>query len=354
VTSRLDRLRGALEEAGADAILIGFRPNVRYLCGFSGSSAALHVARDAATLFTDSRYTLQAQDEVGGAAVETVTGPPAIAAVKSARGVSRVGFEAEHLSVAAWESLSAAASGAKLVPTRGLVERLRVVKEPAEIGMIEASVQLNSRAFDNAVPGMRAGVAESEVASTIERLMRELGADGTAFESIVASGPRGALPHARASSRRMRAGEPVVVDIGAMVEGYASDMTRTVFVGEPGEVGRRVHAAVLAGVLRAEATVRAGVSTAEVDAAARAAIAEAGLGEHAYRHGTGHGVGLEVHEAPHVGRGASVILAAGMVLTIEPGVYVPEWGGVRIEDVVLVEETGCRVLTGTPREILTV
>jgi Xaa-Pro aminopeptidase len=257
--------------------------------------------------------------------------------------------------MAAYDAIAAEARGAVLVPVRGVVERLREVKEPAEIECILKSVRLNSMAFEAGVAGMRDGVAEADVAAEIENAMRRRGAEAPAFESIVASGPRGALPHARASARVMRRGEAVVVDIGAMLEGYASDMTRAVFVGEPDATGRKVHGAVLDAVLRAEAEVRAGAAISKVDAAARDAVAAAGFGSEAYRHGTGHGVGLEVHEAPQVGAGAAgAVLEKGMVVTIEPGIYVPGWGGVRIEDVVVVEEGGCRVLTETPKTILTV
>ena len=355
MTLRLDRLRAKLDAAGADAMLVGSRANVRYLTGFSGSSSALYVGRGAAILFTDSRYTLQAREEVHGAAVETVTGPPLKAALSAAGHLERIGFEADHVSVTLFGVLGSGAAGRPLVKTSGIVEGLRTVKEPDEIRRIQDSIRLNSQAFEDGVEAMREGVAETRVAAAIENAMRERGAEGPAFESIVASGPRGAWPHARASSRTLRSGEPVVVDIGAILDGYASDMTRTVFLGEPDALGIRAYAAVLQAVKRAEGLVRAGVSAAEVDAAARETIVEAGFAEGAYRHGTGHGVGLEVHEAPHVGRGTDgVVLAAGMTVTIEPGVYLPGWGGIRIEDVVVVEEDGCRVLTATPSSILTV
>lgn len=355
MTSRLERLRERLDAAGVEAILIGSRANVRYLCGFSGSSAALCVSPGRAVLFTDSRYTLQAREEVRAASVETASGPPMTAAVKAAEPGARLGFEEEHVSVASLRTLAREAGAIELVPTKGIVETLRAVKEPGEIRSIQAAVRLNSEAFDAGLAGMKEGVPETRIAAAIEYAMRERGAEAPAFESIVASGPRGAWPHARASSRPLRRGEAVVVDIGAMLQGYASDMTRTVFLGEPDALGKRVYAAVLDAVQRAEGMVKAGVPVSDVDQAARSAVAEAGFTEEAYRHGTGHGVGLEVHEAPHVGRSADgAVLAAGMVVTMEPGVYVPGWGGVRIEDVVVVEEAGCRVLTETPRSMLTV
>jgi len=220
--------------------------------------------------------------------------------------------------------------------------------------MIEASVRLSADAFEVGLGAIGEGAAEVEVAAAIEHEMRRRGAAGPAFETIVASGPRGALPHARASRRRLRLGDAVVIDAGAHLDGYGSDMTRTVFVGEPDGRARDVYHAVLQALLRAEQTVREGVPAGEVADAARLAIVEAGFAEEAFQHGAGHGVGLEVHEAPRIARERRQLLAAGMVVAIEPGVYVPGWGGVRIEDVVVVEEAGCRVLTPTAKEILSV
>ncbi|HZE89993.1 MAG TPA: Xaa-Pro peptidase family protein, partial [Verrucomicrobiae bacterium] len=270
--SRLDRVREKIDEAGAVAMLAGSRANVRYLSGFSGSSGALLVTKGPATLFTDSRYTIQAGEELVGATVETVTGAPLRAALRAA-GAVRVAFEAAHVTVAELQDLESAAMRATLVATRGLVEGLRSVKEPDEIRRVDAAARVNAEAFDAGVAAIAAGVTEAHVAAVIEGAMRERGAESPAFDSIVASGPRGALPHARASMRRIAAGEPVVVDIGAKVDGYTSDMTRTVFLGEAGDLGRRVHAAVLEAVRRAEDLVRHGASIAEVDGAAREAVA---------------------------------------------------------------------------------
>lgn len=346
---RLQAVRQKLEEVGADSFIAGSRANVRYLSGFSGSAGALLIERDIMVLFTDSRYTIQAGEEIAAGSVETVAGPPLKAALLAAAGL-RVAFESAHVTVAELEDLTAARAQATLVPTRGVVEQLRAVKEPDEILRIEAAVRVNSEAFDAGVAAIADGVTEARVAAVIEGTMKELGAESPAFDSIVASGPRGALPHGRASMRRLRRGESIVVDIGAKLDGYTSDMTRTVFLGEPDATGKRVYAAVLESVRRAEALVRDGATIAAVDGAARDAVVQAGFAAEAYRHGTGHGVGIEVHEAPHLGRAVNgAVLTAGMVVTIEPGIYVPGWGGVRIEDIVVVERDGCRVLTPTPR-----
>jgi Xaa-Pro aminopeptidase len=354
VQRRLDRLRERLDAAGLDALLVGNRPNIRYLSEFSGSSAALLVSAKEAVLFTDSRYTVQAEEEVSEVDVKTIQDPPLRAALQGVSGGDRIGFEAEHVSVAEHDALAEKLGGRRLVPTCGIVEEMRAVKEPQEIDAIAASVALNSRAFEKGLETVRPGVAEVEVAAVIEHEMRSGGASAPAFESIVASGPRGALPHALASRRPLASGEPVIVDIGTVLNGYASDMTRTLFLDGPGDRGRRVHDAVLEALKRAEGMVRAGQKASAVDGAARDALAEAGFAKESFEHGTGHGVGLEVHEAPRIGRRRDEPLVAGMVFTIEPGVYVPGWGGVRIEDIVVVEENGCRILTPTPKELLAV
>ncbi len=351
---RLDRLREKLDAAGLDALLVGHRPNIRYLTAFSGSSAALLVRAKDAVLYTDSRYAMQAGEEVSEVAVETTQDPPLRAALQCVSLGERVGFEAEHVSVAEHGALGERLGDGRLVPTCGVVEEMRAVKEPQEIEAILASVALNSRAFDRGLEAVRPGVAEVEVAAVMEHEMRTGGASAPAFESIVASGPRGALPHALASRRPLARGEPVIVDIGAVLNGYASDMTRTLFLDAPCDRGRRVHEAVLEALQRAEGMVRAGQTASTVDGAARDALAEAGFAEESFGHGTGHGVGLEVHEAPRIGRRQDAPLMAGMVFTIEPAVYVPGWGGVRIEDIVVVEENGCRVLTPTSKELLAV
>jgi len=332
-------------------MLVTSGPNIRYLSGFSGSSGALMVRDGDATLYTDSRYAAQAEEESPGVALRIVAGQPATAALEEDRGGGRIAFESEAVSFAAHGRLRSSLSSGELVPAAGQVEALREIKDPGEIAAIEASLRLTSEAFEEGARHVAEGATETEIAASIEHAMRERGASAPAFESIVGSGPRGALPHARATSRRLSRGEPVVVDIGAMVGGYASDMTRTLFVARADSRGREVHEAVAQAVRRAEAVVRDGVSAADVDAAAREHLRATPYGEHAYGHGTGHGIGLEVHENPRVAGGRTEPLREGMVLTIEPGIYIPGWGGVRIEDVVLVEKGGCRLLTHTPKEL---
>jgi Xaa-Pro aminopeptidase len=351
---RLDRLRHRMTDAGVDAFLIASRPNVRYLSGFSGSSGALLVRESDAILFTDSRYTIQADDEVSGVQVETVTGAPLSAAVRKTDPHETLGFESAHLSVAEHQSLSTSARCKSLAPVLGLVEAVRVIKEAVEIEKIKKSIDLNSMAFEAGVSALGTGCSELEVAAIIEHAMKSGGASSPSFESIVASGPRGALPHARPTVRVAGAGEAVVVDIGAMLDGYASDMTRTVFMNNPGGHGLQIYQAVAAAVQAAEDQVRSGVPASTVDAAARKTLKDRGFADNAFRHGTGHGVGLEVHEAPRISPERDDRLESGMVLTIEPGIYEEGWGGVRIEDVVVVEETGCRILTSTTKEMLTI
>lgn len=350
--SRLERLRDRFGPSGIEAFVVRHPANIRYLSGFTGSSAALLVRGGDALLFTDSRYAIQAGEEVSEAGVEIVSRPPFGEAVRAASGVAALGFESEHVSVHERDSMGTGEAARRMVPLRGLVEALRAVKDPEEVEKIRASVDLTSRAFEAGRAALRAGGCEAEVAAALEAEMRRGGASSPAFESIVASGPRGALPHARATLRRPAPGEPVVMDIGARLDGYASDMTRTLFLEGPGQTGRRAHAAVLEALRRAETEVRDGARAAAADAAARKALLEAGFSDSAYGHGTGHGVGLEVHEEPRIAPGRSEILRAGMVITLEPGVYVRGWGGVRIEDVLVVQEGGCKALTRTPREVV--
>lgn len=349
--SRISRLQERLNGEGIHGMLITSGPNIRYLSGFSGSAGALMVRDGEATLYTDSRYAIQAEEETRGVGVRIVSGVAAAAALSEDRGGGRIAFESEIISVAGHERLRAIMKDGDLVPVDGQVEALREIKEPGEVAAIEASLRVTAEAFEEGARRAVEGATELEVAASIERAMREKGASAPAFESIVGSGPRGALPHARATSRRLARGEPVVVDIGAMVNGYASDMTRTLFVAEADSRGREVHEAVAGAVRRAEEAVRDGIPVSDVDAAAREHLLASTFAEHAYGHGTGHGIGLEVHESPRVAGGRTERLREGMVLTIEPGVYIPGWGGVRIEDVVLVEKEGCRLLTPTPKEL---
>jgi Xaa-Pro aminopeptidase len=268
-------------------------------------------------------------------------------------GVKRLGFESSDLTFAAYQRLTEALSqiqeGPQLVPTEGLVESLRAVKEEEELRLISKAIELNDAAFEQVSQSLRPRMTEKEVAWELERYIRENGGESIAFELIVASGPNSALPHARPSERRLRAGEPIIIDMGAKVEGYCSDMTRTICLGEPDETFKRIYDIVLGAQLTAIATLEAGMSGEQADRLARTVIEEAGYGE-SFGHGLGHGLGLNVHEPPRLGKDSTDTLAEGMVTTIEPGIYLPGWGGVRIEDVVVLEEGKAKVLSKASKQ----
>ncbi len=346
--NRLEQVRDALKGAGVDALWVSHPANVRTLTGFtSPADGKVLVTADAATLYTDARYTVQAQQE--SAVAQYIARPPetyrhAAAAVAG----GRVGFEADHLTVAGLEELRTHWPEAELVPLSGVVQGLRQIKSGEELEAIRAAQALADRVFAEVRPMIRAGVRELDVALEIEARLRQAGATA-AFDVIVASGPRGAMPHGVASERVIEDGELVTVDMGARLNGYNSDMTRTVAVGEPSGEMRRVYRAVLEAEQAAVAAVKPGMRAAELDAIARDILTGHGLGE-AFAHSLGHGVGLEVHEGPGLRATSEDVLEAGMVITIEPGAYLPDVGGVRIEDLLLVTQDGHEVLSHAPKE----
>lgn len=328
-------------------------PNIRYLTGFTGSNAALLLSPAQATLYTDPRYDLQAAEQCD-CRVKICGGPLLPEAVKEIqrRRFRRVGAEAERLSYQQGLDL-AVALGKRIVirPLASIVETLRAIKSPEEQAAIRRSVRLNDRAYERAVDRFRAGMTERELAARIAYEMRKLGAEGEAFPAIVASGAHSALPHAEPRNVRIKEGRLLLIDMGACLEGYASDMTRVLHVGSPGRKARDLHSAVLEAQLSALEAVKPGVAAADVDAAARRVLKRRGLGEY-FRHSTGHGLGLEIHEMPRLGAKSEERLEAGMAITIEPGAYLPGFGGVRIEDTVLVTGRGCEILTSTSKELV--
>lgn len=352
VAGRLRRLRTRLAASGCDALVVSRLTNIRYLTGFTGSAAVLVVHPDGAVLLTDGRYAEQAprQLSLADVAAEVTITPDALAAMPEALGgAPRVGLEAEDVSWAQLERLRARLPAGELVATDGLVEELRLVKDEGEVARIEVAAGIADAALAEVRPMLAARPTEAEVAFALDTGMRRRGATGSSFETIVASGPNGALPHARPSNRRIGPGDLVVVDFGALVDGYCSDMTRTFAVGEVGPTGRRMLEVVLAAHEAGVAAVRPGAEARAVDAACRGVVADAGWAD-AFVHGTGHGVGLDIHERPRVAATADATLAAGNVVTVEPGVYLPAHGGVRIEDTVVVTSDGCRRLTAAPKD----
>jgi Xaa-Pro aminopeptidase len=358
VAARAENLRARFPEVGIDALLITRLPNVTYLTGFTGSAGMLLVGPDELVFVTDGRYAEQAADQLAAAGVSArievrVTQSAQREAMSAAaRWYRRLGLEAHGVT---WAQQRAFAKEwfpeAELVPTEHLVEDLRRVKEPGEVARIRAACALGDEALAAVLPALSEKPTEREFALRLEFEMRARGASRTSFDPIVAAGPNGAKPHARPSSRSIEPGEPVVLDFGCVVDGYCSDMTRTVSVGDPGPDAWRVYEVVRAAQHAGREAVRAGVDCAAVDRACRAVIEEAGWGD-AFVHGTGHGVGLEIHEAPRVAATARDTLATGYVVTVEPGVYLPGVGGVRIEDTLVVTDDGFDALTTFPKDFL--
>ena len=353
--SRLLALRESLGRADLDALLVTSLPNVRYLTGFSGSNALLVVSARECVLVTDFRYAIQIQDEVGSAATVRIesnnlwTG--LWAQIATMVGVDRVGFESMHLLHRDFQRLLEQGGRWQWRPTLDVVEALRVSKDHGEVAHIERAVAIAEAALTATLPLIRVGLTESAVAGILERNLRDAGSEAYPFPSIVASGPRSALPHARAADRLLERGDFVLLDFGAVSEGYCSDITRTVVLGRGSDAQREAHDVVREANLRASGAVRAGMLGMAADALAREYIHDRGFGE-AFGHSLGHGIGLEVHEAPRLAKSVDAPLPLGAVVTIEPGIYRAGWGGVRIEDDVLLLEDGPKVLTSFPRELL--
>jgi len=342
--SRVDSLRASLEEP----LLVTNGVSIRYLVGFSSSNAALFVEPERVRLFTDFRYAETARAVEG---VEFVETKRSLVGALAELLDGTVGFEADAVSYASWEVLRA--GGLELVPRRGLVEALRAVKDESELEKIRRAGEITSEGYARLADERFVGRTERELAWRLEDLFRELGADAPAFESIVASGPNAAKPHARPTDRTMEAGETIVIDAGAMVEGYNADCTRTFATGPLPEELKAAYVATLEAQLAGLEASRAGVTGVDADEAARARIEAAGFGEN-FGHGLGHGVGLEVHEAPRLSRESNDTLAAGNVATVEPGVYLEGLGGIRIEDLVIVTDGEPEVLTPVGKDLITV
>jgi Xaa-Pro aminopeptidase len=348
-----------MTRAGLPGLLVTHLPDLRYLSGFTGSSAALAIARRTACLFTDGRYAEQAAQEVEAAQVQIVSSSPSVAAVQwlaAQAGVEFAGFDP------AWTTVAELAQWRAALPSRlrraffsvlpaPLVEPLRRVKDEDELALMIEAALVGCKLFDHILTFIRPGIQEIEVAAELEHQARLLGAEGMSFETIVASGVRSALPHGHATTAPLPRRGFLTLDFGVILKGYCSDMTRTVYLGKPKLNERNTYQAVLEAQEAAVAAVASGVTCGEVDEAARGVLRRAGLAE-AFSHSTGHGVGLEIHESPRVGAGQATKLLPGMVVTIEPGVYLPGQFGIRIEDMVAVTATGGQVLTPAPKALI--
>ena len=336
-----------------DAILVTRLPNVRYLTGFTGSNAQIMLARAESVFFTDGRYTEQSRHEVPD--VERVTylgglGAPVETACDRL-GIARLGFEAHDMTVADRDELQRRLSGVELVPVGRSVERLRWSKDDEELEMLREAQTCTDRAFEDILDILAVGMSERQVSLELEHAMRRAGADGLSFESIVAFGENAAEPHHRPNHRVLDEGDVITMDFGALYGGYHADFTRTIAFGQPAPELAKIHDIVREAQQAGIDAVRAGVTGGEVDQAARRVVEDAGYGER-FTHGLGHGVGLEIHEGPNFARGGEDVLPVGAVVTVEPGIYVPGLGGVRIEDMVTVEEGGCGVIGSSIRELV--
>jgi Xaa-Pro aminopeptidase len=361
--TRLDRLRAAMRERDLPALLITEPANRRYISGFTGSAGALLVAADAALIFSDSRYRIQVGQEAAAFTLHEITTeqtfPVLLAAAARELALERVGFEASHMTYAAHGELSAALAEAAalppaLVPVEGLVEGLRMVKDAEELAALRQAIAITDAALALVLPRLRPSHTERQAAWMLEVAMREAGAEALAFPIIVAAGQNSARPHARPGDQKLGQGRPIVIDMGARFGGYHADLTRTIMLGMLDPMFREVYTTVRKAQQAAIAGLRAGLSGHAADALAREVIAEAGYGEK-FGHGLGHGVGLNIHEGPSLRRAApgsedkAHILRAGHVTSVEPGIYIEGWGGVRIEDLVLITEDGCEVLSAAPK-----
>ncbi len=353
-SGRRQRMADHLDRARLDALLVTHPANVRYLCGFTGSAGSLLLGRAHAVLFTDGRYTQQARNETSRVRVIVGKGSPWQSAARwiAKHRLQAVGVESEHITWASRRTLrSLLPAGVRLRETSNVVERARMVKDADEIALIGQAAGLGASLLGVALKGIRPGVKESDIAAELEYQARRAGADGMSFETIVAAGPRSALPHGRASVQPIPAGAFVILDFGVILHGYCSDMTRTVYVGHASAEERGMYQSVREAQEAATAAVKGGIAAGQVDRTARRILQRAGLDRY-FTHSAGHGVGLEIHEPPRLGRGQTEVLQPGMVVTVEPGVYIPGRGGVRIEDMVVVTKAGCEVLTPAPKELI--
>ena len=349
-SQRRQRVLRDLPEHKADVLIVSAVPNIRYLSGFTGSNALLLLSKTHAILLTDPRYTIQANTE-SDCPVKIARGSlfEAAAKILKSRRWRSVAIERNRLTFGAYSELhDRLGVAATLRPTNGLVEKHRMIKSPVEIAAIRASVATNSKAFAQATARIKPNMTENDLAGELEYRMRRNGAEKPSFATIVASGHRTALPHAQPTAETLH--KLLLIDMGCMQAGYASDMTRMLHLGKPGSETRKLYKAVLEAQLAAIGAVRPGVKGGDVDRVARRVLKAHGFDKY-FVHSTGHGLGLEIHETPRLGKRDATYLEAGMVITIEPGAYIEGVGGVRVEDTVLVTESGCEILTPTPKEL---
>ncbi|MBN2284527.1 MAG: aminopeptidase P family protein [Deltaproteobacteria bacterium] len=350
-SERISRVRQGLQDMQLEGVLFVHMPNIRYLTGFTGSEGALLVTGGAVVLLVDGRYTTQAREEVTSCGIREFSDPVAgiTDAVRKER-LSSLGFEATVLSYDTYRRLAENLNGVRLHPLSGEPAAIRSRKDSGEVTAMKRAAAIAASSLTGIIDMIRPGAVERDIAFALESAMRDEGSEKPAFETIVASGEHAAMPHARPGSRKIEKGDFVVIDYGAVSDGYNSDETCTFMVGEPTTRQRKVYRIVKEAHDRAIEAVKAGASCSEIDGRARSVIEKAGYGGY-FSHGTGHGVGLEVHEPPRVSSRSTEVLETGMVVTVEPGIYIPGTFGIRIEDMVLVGESGGEILTKMPKEL---
>lgn len=350
---RLTRLREVMENNGLESLLITGPVNRRYMTGFTGSSGYVFVTCNRAMLLTDFRYMTQALEQAPH--FEIIEYKPkminTLQHILSKNGIRRLGIEQAHISLATYLTYQSKLEGIELIPVSGIVEDLRIIKDKEELTIIHGAAELVDRTFSHIVPFIKPGVSERHLALELELFMRKQGATSIPFDTIVASGERSALPHGVASDRIIQSNEFITLDFGALYNGYCADMTRTVFVGKPTDKHYEVYHIVLEAQLHALTHIRPGMMACEADALARGIIQGYGYGDQ-FGHSTGHGLGMEVHEYPTLAPSSDTVLMAGMAVTVEPGIYIPGFGGVRIEDDIIITEDGIEILTQSMKQLL--
>ncbi|MED3311934.1 Xaa-Pro dipeptidase [Bacillus thuringiensis] len=349
---KIERLRSAFGEAGIDGILLTNEHSRRYMANFTGTAGVVLISKDRAQFITDFRYVEQASKQAVGYEIVQHAGLIIDEVAKQVKelGIQKLGFEQDTLTYSSY-SAHKEAIDAEFIPTSGLVEKLRLIKTDSEIKILKEAAQIADAAFEHILSFIRPGVSEIEVSNELEFFMRKQGATSSSFDIIVASGLRSALPHGVASEKVIETGDFVTLDFGAYYKGYCSDITRTIAVGEPSDKLKEIYNIVLEAQLRGVNGIKAGLTGREADALTRDYITEKGYGEY-FGHSTGHGIGLEIHEAPGLASRSDTVLEPGMAVTVEPGIYIPGIGGVRIEDDIIVTSEGNEVITKSPKELI--
>jgi len=353
--TRIEKVLKGMEDHGVDALFLMRTANIRYVSGFAGTESYVFLAKHGRIFITDSRYTEQAEQECPEFEIyqyrDGSTLEDTVFKICQKLKINKLGFEQDFITFEIYEKIRHALGEIEFIPTSGIVEKVRSVKEPSEIEMIKRAAQIADEAFIDILNFIKPGITEKDVERELEYLIKKKGALTVSFPTIVASGPRSSLPHAIPTDRKIQMGDFVTLDFGALYEGYCSDMTRTVVMGEPTEKQKEIYQIVKEAQETGVKAVRAGVRGIDADRFARDVIEKAGFGEY-FGHGLGHGIGLEVHEQPNLNKRNEKMVCAGSVVTVEPGIYLPNWGGVRIEDSVAVTADGCEILTSSSKDLI--